>query len=215
MTGPGGTGHFTVSLVWTPQTKEWVALGISAVALVLCVVLAVLLRRARWMRRFARRRPEAGGVDDPGGGGGGEVTAAGVSPDGAALGEVAPEPVLASPLTSAGVRPRWWVIVSASLAVGAVGAVIASPGIGGAAAVATALALSLRWARAATVVVAVGLLAAAGLSVVLGQAMHPLAESSNWPTAYETAGVLTWMAAVFLGADAVVSVARTRAARRR
>jgi hypothetical protein len=61
----------------------------------------------------------------------------------------------------------------------------------------------------------VGLLVAAAVMVVVhGQAFHPVAESSNWPGAYRSAGVLVWMAVVFLGADAAVDATRRVAARR-
>ena len=48
--------------------------------------------------------------------------------------------------------------------------------------------------------------------MVHGQAFHPVPESSNWPGAYHSAGVLVWMAVVFLGADAVVEAVPARVA---
>jgi hypothetical protein len=41
---------FTVQLRWTPQRSVWIALGISAVAILLCLLLAVLPGRRRWQR---------------------------------------------------------------------------------------------------------------------------------------------------------------------
>jgi hypothetical protein len=41
------SGSFHATLRWTPQTKVWIALAVSAIALVLCVVLAFALRRRR------------------------------------------------------------------------------------------------------------------------------------------------------------------------
>jgi hypothetical protein len=56
---------------------------------------------------------------------------------------------------------------------------------------------------------------AAGRTVLIGQALHPIVESSNWPSTYEDAGTLAWMAVAFLGADAVVEVCGRIVGRRR
>jgi uncharacterized membrane protein len=40
------SGSFHVTLTWTPQQKVWIALAVSAVALVLCLVLALRRRRS-------------------------------------------------------------------------------------------------------------------------------------------------------------------------
>jgi hypothetical protein len=92
-----------------------------------------------------------------------------------------------------------------SILTGFVAAAITSPAVGAAAAVATAGALALRRLRPLPGLAAVGLLIAAGTGVVIGQALHAIPESSNWPSTYDWAGVLVWMAVVALGAHAVVS----------
>ena len=73
---------------------------------------------------------------------------------------------------------------------------------------ATAAAVALKWLRGIVTLAAVGLFIVGSVSVVAGQALHAIPESSNWPSAYETAALLIWMAVVALGADAVVSTAR-------
>ena len=54
---PNGS-TFDVTLDWTPQRTVWVALAISAAALVACLVLAVVARRRR--RRGSRVSPGPG-----------------------------------------------------------------------------------------------------------------------------------------------------------
>jgi hypothetical protein len=46
----GRSGTFSVHLDWTPQHRVWVALGLSAVALLLCLLLVFVPGR-RWQRR--------------------------------------------------------------------------------------------------------------------------------------------------------------------
>ena len=126
-----------------------------------------------------------------------------------------PEPRLGLPFAVRGRRPPWWAVAIIAVVTGAVAGVISAPLVGLAAGVAVAIALVVPQVRAVTSIVAVGLLVAAGVFVVHGQAVHALPESSDWASAYESAGVLVWMAVVFLGADAVVETARQKARRRR
>jgi hypothetical protein len=127
---------------------------------------------------------------------------------------LSPEPALTAPFARRGQRPPLWAIVLIAAATGAIGAAAAGPLVGLAAGVATAGALLVPQARVVTATLAVGLLIAAAVSVVHGQAQHPIPESSDWPSAYENAGLLVWMAVVFLGADAVADAARSLAKRR-
>jgi len=54
--------NFKVTLYWTPQTRIWIALGLSTIGLVLCVVVGYLPERwrraiaARWRRASVRTR---------------------------------------------------------------------------------------------------------------------------------------------------------------
>ena len=350
---PTTAGDFTVSLVWTPQKKIWIALGISGVALLFCLLVAVL--PARWRRALVPRRWRKKDPNDKDGNGSGRgrsgkdlnkkdghepgppspgapgsspdaslptpdaepVTAAPVpasaaaddspptrsvpaagadaggalpvgsvlpsfrprsgsaiafpvgalpppveagedapvmpSDDGAVKVETEPaaegeparlaaeteteaetgtggvagsddhgrdfdepaEPRLGLPFAVRGRRPPWWAVAIIAVVTGAVAGVISAPLVGLAAGVAVAIALVVPQVRAVTSIVAVGLLVAAGVFVVHGQAVHALPESSDWASAYESAGVLVWMAVVFLGADAVVETARQKARRRR
>jgi hypothetical protein len=124
-------------------------------------------------------------------------------------------PVLALPTTRRGASPRWWVVIVLALLTGGAAAGITSPLIGLAAGVVTFFGLWVPLARLVSVAVAVGCLAAGAVSVVHGQAFHPVAESSNWPSAFESAATLVWIAVVFLGADAVIETGRRVAGDRR
>jgi hypothetical protein len=52
--------------------------------------------------------------------------------------------------------------------------------------------------------------AAAAIYVVVHQAMGHFNANGNWPSQFEAANVLVWVAVVLLGADAVVRVLRDR-----
>jgi hypothetical protein len=223
--GGAGSTSFTVSLTWTPQKEVWAALAVSAAALATCVVLAVYPRRrlrpARVRTRHRARhaagasaREETETLDSA------ETAvpaAAGPPYEVAAddLPAVAPDrsPSLSWPFSRIGGRPRWWTIVLVSLFTGGLAAAIASPIIGAAALVATALALVVPQLRGVVSLAALGLLVAAAVSVVHGQVVHPLPESSDWPGAYRPAGTLVWIAVVLLGVDGVVESARRVAKR--
>jgi len=314
---------FTVTMTWSPQSEVWLALGVSAVAVALCLALAVLPRR--WLAVLPRRRsrrprprgerrgahargraPENGsgpptgpgmtapspplavtlpvvstapaeraqpgtppprpdgadGADGPviaprfwpvgrreatgdvaavptrgqpgatsstptvpGSPAPGTAPVAGaapvVDPAAPAAGEppdglpaLAPAPRLTWPFANRGRRPALWATVVIALVTGGLAAAISSPLVGLAAGLVTLGALVVPQARLLTALLAVGLLVAAAVSVVKGQAQHPVPESSNWASAYDNAGVMVEMAVVFLGADAMVEAAR-RAARPR
>jgi hypothetical protein len=208
---------FAVALTWFPQRTVNLAIGISAVTVAGCVVVGFLPERWRRALRPRRRPRAARPVRGRGVAGTSYVLAAGEG--GAArlpvitVGDSQPE--LALPGSRRGHRPPWWAIPLIALVAGLVAAAVSSPLIGLAAGFAVAMGLAVPQVRAVTSAVAVGLLIAAALSVTLGQAMHPVPESSNWPNSYESAAVLVWMAAVFLGADAVVEAGRDVAIRRR
>jgi len=208
-----GGPNFTVSITWAPQGKVWAAVAVSVAAILLCLLLAILPRS--WWRGARRgvgataRRVTRRGLDAAVS----EATAANGNSKGA-LARLEPDPVLSWPFASRGRRPPLWAAVLIAGATGGAAAVITAPLIGLAVGLATAAAILVPLGRAVTSLAAVGLFAAAAVSVVHGQLTHPVAEGPNWASAYETAALLVWMAVVFLGADAVADVAR-RLARRR
>jgi hypothetical protein len=205
----GGSGSFTVSLDWAPQQQVWIALAVSAIAIIICIALALLPERLL-LRRTRRRALRSSAQKDADHALSPPSTAHRVDAETAPAHFHERDPVLTSPLTTAPGRPSAWVIAVVSVLTGLVATAITSPPVGAAAAVATAGALSVRWLRPILSLGAVGLLVAAATGVVVGQALHAVPESSNWPSAYDWAGVVVWMAVVALGADAVVSTARRR-----
>ena len=99
------SAHFDVTLTWTPQRRVWIALGISAVALLLCLVLALRGLRHRRGTRESVAAAELPELTSP-------LVAAGDRPSVSAL--------VAGTLT-AGVLGaflvRWWVGLVAAAAV--------------------------------------------------------------------------------------------------
>ncbi len=239
--GPGAAGDFSVVLNWTPQRLVWVALGLSAAGVGACLILGVLPAGALRFRRRARRSPsgprharrrrdqreEASATLTTAATAATAAQAMGGPPaPGAAVPMLVPKPVppepvlpevatLSLPTTGTGHRPRWWVALAVALVTGGAAAAITAPLIGLAVGVAVVAALLVPQARAITALLAVGLLVAAAVDVISGQAHHPVPMSSNWPDVRPDAALMVWMAAAFLGADAVVEAARSVARRRR
>ncbi len=183
-----GGGHFTVSLTWAPQRWVWTGIAVSGASIAGCALLAFVPSRSRRRRRGRRGRPVALLVEP-------ELAPALALPVGVASGSVL----------------RWWTVVSLALAAGGLAWAISAPAAGAAVAVAVAAGLSVRRLRLLGALASVGLLAAAGALVVVGQILHPAAGGGNWPAAYHDAAVLAAMAVAFLGADALVDYATTPA----
>ncbi len=236
VTGPHGTGGFDVELSWTPQERVWAALAISGVTVVVCAVLGFLpetwkksLRRrktdgaTRGSRRGSRSDADRGSRSDVDRASRSDVDRA--SPRRGSRGRLpgavrvsgpgTDRPELAPPWCAPAPRPGRRAMVAVVVLTGVVAGAISYPLVGLAAAVVVALALVVDRLRVVTAVLAVGFLVAAAASVVVGQWVHPLPESSNWPAAYSVASELTWTAVVFLGVDAVVETVRRVGARRR
>jgi arabinofuranan 3-O-arabinosyltransferase len=203
-----GGKSFTVSLTWTPQTREWIALALSAAGIILCLLLAFLPRRwkdrlgERW-RRIRRRRREPSSAPRAS------------APTAVAQDVVALDPELVMPWAPEGGLPRPWVAGAVAVGTAIVVAAISYPLAGLAVGLCTGAALVWRPVRGLLRLSALGLILASALTVFIGQAMHPILESSNWPSIYEDAGTLAWMAVAFLGADAVVEVCCRIVGRRR
>jgi arabinofuranan 3-O-arabinosyltransferase len=177
-----GDGTMTVTLTWTPQRAVWIALGLSGIALLVCVVLALGL----WPRRRFTL---------------GTATSAPVS-------AAAPPPILAYPWRASGELPgRPARIVVPALAAVTAGALIrplAGLVVGG---LVLAALHRPRW-RAVLAIGAPASLALAGLYILVQQWRHWYPSVFEWPTFFDRAHVLGWLAIVFLAADALVETAR-------
>ena len=209
-----GERTVTVTLDWAPQRRVDVALVVSALAILLCLVLAYLPRRwrrlprrPRWLPRDgrwrglhwpSRMRPPMATEQMP--------EAASVAGD---------SPSLAVPFRSEGHRTSVWASLVIGGITGLVAAAIAAPLTGGAVAVATVVALLVPRARMLLGLVAVGLIVGAGGYVIVNHNAVQAFATGPWPSQFPLASSLAWAGVVFLGADATVEVASRRRRSRR
>jgi len=189
----GGTVSFTVQ--WTPQHTQDLALLVSAVVVVLCVALA-------WQPR--RRRARAGA------GAGAPAGAAAV----AGAEEVADAgPTLANPFATDRALPPW-VALPVGVVCGLVSALVVPPGafpfVFLAVGAAVFLALLSPPARGIFAVGAVGLALTAVVYILVSQASRHYPGNGSWPSQFEAANVLVWVAVLLLAADTVVDLVRRR-----
>ncbi len=192
-------GTFAVTVAWFPQKHVNDALIISALAAILCLLLALLPNRWRiriFFRRRRRRAAEAAGAEEPNALG---VVRAGVRDD---------PPELGSPLSAAGHRPVWWAFAVALLLAGGIAAgVLIRPKLGLAVAGAVLLILIVRQLRALLALTALGLTAATAVYTIQHQSIFHF-PPGGWPINFEPASTLAWTAVVGLAADTIVEVAR-------
>ncbi|HUF32487.1 MAG TPA: alpha-(1-_3)-arabinofuranosyltransferase family protein [Acidimicrobiales bacterium] len=120
------------------------------------------------------------------------------------------QPWLDSPLTGAGGRPDVTVTAAVAVAAGAIAALLLRPWAGPLVAVLALLALLVRRGRAAMALGSVGLIGAAGAYVVVKQARNAYPPDFGWPSFFETAHILAWLALLLLLTDVLVAWARRR-----
>jgi hypothetical protein len=194
----GRSGSFEVSLDWTPQKRVWAALVFSGATALICLVLAVLPRRRNRRTAWeAWRSRRTRGRDEP------EVAGTTVSTGGSQdLG-----PVLASPLSfRRAQRPPLWIAGLAAAGAGLVAAAFStpwSPWAGLVVGPAAGLVVLARWTRIVLTLSAVGLVVAAALYVILGQAHNHYPVGALWPGQFEPAAIMTSLAVLLLAADAL------------
>jgi arabinofuranan 3-O-arabinosyltransferase len=206
-------GTISVTLQFQPQKRVDLALIISSVAILACLLLALwpgLLGRRR--RRGRKGRHGKGGSDR-------EVTAereltALVPGSGIAVLEGPEPPTLVVPFRREAPRTGVGVAVVAAVVTGAVAAAIASPAAGLGVGVATGVVLVLPRLRVLLALGALVGMVAGGAYVVIHQHTERVPAGGQWPAAFATAATLVWVGVVFLGADAVVDVLQRRRLRR-
>jgi hypothetical protein len=233
------SGSFAVDLTWEPQKEVDVALVASAFAIFVCLLLAfVPWRRFSGRRRRGRHAPGAagaGGTGDVGvlvDGGAGEAGEAGE-----VLAETGASPPVASSAVKAGgtfeggweatLGPPWLAGdrpagLLTCLAVGAVVFALCLLVLPPYWALNAGIALgvvSLACSRfgGARLLLTLGVLAGAavaGTVTIVGQATHHYPPGDNWPGQFRGSNIAAFVAFVALTADALVDLARHRAAGR-
>ena len=192
---------FDVTLTWTPQTKVWIALVLSAVALLACLVLALWPFGRRRLNRVdavpddqplpdigspvARWDAGAGGAGGGGGGAAGDVTRAG-------------------PLT----------VVGTALATGLLTGLVITPLAGVFVGALTALAFVLPRGRALLRLGAVACLLISAAYVVELQWHYKLPLNGSWPATFSKVATISWLAVGLLTADVIVEMVQRQRARR-
>ncbi len=178
---------FDVDIEWVPQRTVNRAIAASIVTVLACLaILAVSLLRRR------RRRRE------------------GLVP---AMVEPRADSVLASPLVAPGRRPGVIGIVLTTLVALVVGAAVVAPWVGVLVAAAVLIALLFpRWRAVVSLVPALAL-AGCGAYIAVKQYHVRLPATFEWPTFFWQVRTLGWIAVLFLFADALVELVRTRALR--
>ncbi len=194
-------GQFAIALRWTPQRRVNIALIVSLLAILACLVLAVkpLRRRRNAVRAYTRSsRAEVG---DPETG------------TDAALALAAPE--LVTGFRSEAGSASLEMAIGWGLVIGVAAALIASPLTGVMVGVATGIVLRVPKARLVLGLIATALVFAAGAYVTIRQGVDPVVPNGGWPTGFGAASGLTWAGVMFLGADAMAEIVLGRLAGRR
>ena len=178
--------HGTVALVWTPQRGVWIALTISALAVLACVgILLVGARRRRRRRVVESPDPAADGSDDP-------------------LAGLAGGAVVVSPFRREGVVVPWRrAVIFAVLVGGAAIAIVGLPWGLVTGSVALAAARSGR-ARGSLRLLPAVIVAFVGVYVSWGQFRHSYPPAFDWPLFFDRVRNLSWLAVVLLVVDALV-----------
>ncbi|HEY5108335.1 MAG TPA: alpha-(1-_3)-arabinofuranosyltransferase family protein [Acidimicrobiales bacterium] len=181
-------GTLSVTLVWVPQRSVNVALVVSAMGLVLCLMLVLLpLRRNR-------RRQVADGAEA----------------DGSHASDGGPGPVLVATWAGEGTSTGWVATVAAGAACGLAAAYIAAPLVGGLVGAGVVVVLRVPRLRLLLGAVATVLVLATGTFVVIRQGVVPTRANGGWPSQFGGADGLAWAGVLFLGADAVVELVTRR-----
>jgi arabinofuranan 3-O-arabinosyltransferase len=183
-----GGPSFTVALTWTPQRNVWIALFLSGLTIVLCLVLGFLPER--WRLRLRRRTPRwlLGATPLP------------VQPDAG--------PTLDLTHRRDGDAVAWWKAALTGVVAGLLAAAVTSWWAALVVAVIVGASLRSRPLRWVVTVGAVGFIVAGCVNVVYRQITDHYLPGSNWPGTFITAGNLIWIGMILLLADAMIVIMR-------
>ena len=173
------SGSLTVTLEWTPQRTVWIALAISAAALLACLALVIVWRK----RRTSIDRADLDG------------TVEFANP-------------FASAGRAGGAVSTRTAVVTAVIA-GLAGAVLARWWVGLLAGVLTAVVLFRPRTRVLLALGAPAALALAALYVTVQQYRHRYTPDFFWLTHFDRVQEIAWLAVILLACDALVEVVRT------
>lgn len=181
-------GTTTIELRWTPQRRVNYAIVVSALAIVACIVLAIVPVR----RRRRHRHNDAGdSVESE------ESTDPTIERSGPQLASVVDVGRSAAPMR---------VAITVGVLTGAVVFLIVAPLTGAVVGVATGFVMRNPKARRMLGVVAAGCVLVAGGYITIRQGVRPTLPNGGWPTGYAIATTLVWGGVMLIGADAVVEI---------
>lgn len=200
--GISGKKPFSVTLDWAPQSLIWVALLLSGLGLLACLLLS-LWPLGLWPRGGTAQE---GSLPEP------------VAPErrrrlrtkhpSSVREPSAHGPRLSSPLTAGGSRPRVPFIILATVVSGTIAAVTITPLAGLIVGAATACATTLGPLRWLLGLGALGSAAASGAYTTIMQANHHYPPGAFWPGHFAIASQLAWLGLAMLAGDALVELAR-------
>jgi hypothetical protein len=200
-TGDGAAREFTIT--WTPQRSVNLSLVVSLLGALACVALVV--RGRRWRRDPGLLALPAD--DGPAPAGDGSAAECGPS---AGCGSSDETPVPTLPFVRHG-GVRWYLTVTAAVAVGGATAAVVAPSVGAGMAAAVVVAAAWRRGRWVLAAAAIGLAVAATARVVDVRSSNPDERSFELFTRLQRPHWLVLAAVMALVADAVVSTLGNRA----
>ncbi|MBX6388353.1 MAG: hypothetical protein IRZ08_05030 [Frankia sp.] len=205
--------NFQVQLTWVPQRVVLAALAVSGVSVVLCLALLGLGTR---QRRSAGARPVPAAASATAGAAGGPSPAGprpARAPAPPPAGPGAAQPTWDPPFAR---TPRPGFRSVALLVVGAfaIASFIVSPQAGAITAAVTLVAALVPRGRVLLRVGSVAALAISAAYVLQVQIRYNLPVNGSWVAKFDKVALVSWLAVLFLGADATLALLHGRAARR-
>jgi arabinofuranan 3-O-arabinosyltransferase len=183
---PAGTDPVTVEVEWAPQKVVLGGFGISILAVLACLILA--LRPWRWRRGAVSSVPLA------------DLPAA----------VEAPQPLSLAPLLrSSGTAPGWPASIGLALVSGVVGFLAVNLVASAVLAVLALVVVRFARARPLLVVLPSALLALSGAYIVLQQVRHRLPAGFEWPSRFGRVHGVAYVAVLLLGLGVLVDRLRT------
>jgi hypothetical protein len=174
----------SVSLRWTPQRRVNLALILSALSILGCIVLVLATTRRRWAGQPDHSTDEV------------TVSLA--------------EPELAVPVESDSSRVASDAALGIAVAIGIIAGLIASPLVGLVVFAASGVVLRFPKTRVLLGLAAAGCLLGLGVYVTIRESVFHFPANGGWPAAFSNTKGLAWAAVLFLAADATIEIIMRR-----